>query len=78
MEMRKICKHATAREAEHARDIDDYEQRRVTCSKHMSSTRTLATGPIIRARIIITTGITTIEGSMERGQLENRSLRNGN
>ena len=78
MEMRKICKHVTAREAEHARDIDDYEQRRVTCSKHMSSTRTLATGPIIRAGIIITTGITTIEGSMERGQLENRSLRSGN
>ena len=31
------------------------------CSKPMSSTTTLATGPTIRAGIIITTGITTMD-----------------
>ena len=50
----------------------------VTCSKHTSSITTLAIGPITRAGTIITAGITTIEGGMERERLGNGIQRNGN
>ena len=50
----------------------------VTSSKCMSSIITLATGPITRERTIIISGITTIEGGTERGQLGNGILQNGN